>query len=188
MDISLSSLGESQDSDYFFIPENIECREDSLNVLCFLHAQQMKKLLEQFNGNRLCTTPNCRGSLVITSVRRANLGGAARLRFNCDGCQKQQITFATCRMVDNKSEISRALHVAFIISGCIYATYTKVLRHSLGIHSTYYVDYNETIHFMYPIVKQMVDEMCAEGREAMKKSRSEYGSGKKPCLWQMEHG
>ena len=33
---------------------------------------------------------------------------------------------------------------------------------------------------MYPIVKQMVDEMCAEGREAMKKkSPSEYGSWEK---------
>ena len=134
-------------------------------------------VLEQFNVNCLCSTPNCRGSLVITSVRRASLGGAAKLRLNCNGCQKQQITFDTCRIVDNKSEISRALHVAFIISGCIYET---VLRRSLGIHSTYYIDFNETIRLMYPIVKQMVDEMCAESREAMKKkSPSEYGSWEK---------
>ena len=129
------------------------------------------------NVNRYCSKLNCSGSLIVTSLRRSGLGGAARLTFNCDGRQKQLITFDTCRMVDNKSEVSRTLHVAFIISGCIYATYTKVLRHSLGIHS---YDFNETIRLMHPVVKEMVDKMCTEARETRKKKNpSEYGSWKK---------
>ena len=176
----MSTPGDSKDPDYFFTPEDIRCRQASQNALCFLDVQQMSKFVEQINVNRYCSTQNCSGSLVVTSLRRSGLGGAARLTFNCDGCQEQQITFDTCRMVDNKSEISRTLHVAFIISGCIYATYTKVLRHSLGIHSTYHYDFNETIRLMHPVVKEMVDEMCTEARETMKKKNpSEYGSWEK---------
>ena len=172
-------MGEPQDSDYFFTPIEIECKEASQNALCFLDLSQLDRFVNRLNVVRQCPTPACRGNLVATSVRRG-LGGAATITYNCDGCREQETTFDTCRMDGRNSDILRALHVAFIISGCTYTTYTKVLRLSLGIQSTYNDRFSETVRFMHPVVRDMVDEMCSESREAMKsKKPDELGSWKK---------
>lgn len=71
------------------------------------------------------------------------------------------------------SEISRALQVAFIISGCTHATYVKVLRHSLGIQTNDIHSFQETLRLMYPIVKEMVDDMCTEAMNEMKEMDQE---------------
>ncbi len=151
---------------------DMECNEASQNALCFLDLSQLDKFVKHLNVIRQCPEPACRGNLVSTSVRRG-VGGAATITYNCDGCQEQEVTLDTCKVDGRNSEITRALHVAFIISGCTYATYTKVLRHSLGIQSTYDDRFQDTIRFMLPVVKKMVDEMCTEAREAMKKKKKE---------------
>ena len=95
-----------------------------LRTLCFLDLRQLHEMFEHLNAIRSCTTPNCRGKLVAILVKRKGLGGAAQLTYNCDGCQEQELTLDTCKPDGRKSEMNQALHVAFIISGCTYATYT----------------------------------------------------------------
>ena len=169
--------GDNTDSDYYFTPTNIQTRDESQNALCFLSVQQMSKLFKQINACRRCSTPGCRGTLVATSISRAGLGGAAKFTYNCNGCLEQEIVFNT---VGETSEISRALQVAFIISGCTYTTYIKVMRHSLGIATKEHKDFMDTIRFMYPVVKEMVDDACTEGKEAMKRLEpEEWGSWEK---------
>ena len=77
-------------------------------------------------------------------------------------------------MDGRSSEISRALHVAFIISGCTYSTYVKVLRHSLGIQANNIHQFQETLRLMYPIVKEVVDDMCTKAMNNM--DQEELGS------------
>ena len=52
----MSTPGDSKDSDYFFTPEDIRCRQASQNALCLLDVQQMSKFVEQINVNRYCCT------------------------------------------------------------------------------------------------------------------------------------
>ncbi len=133
-------------------------------ALCFLDLSQLDKFVERLDAIRQYPEPACRGNLVPTSVKR-RIGGAATITYNCDGCRGQELTLDTCKVQEDgrNSEITRALHVGFIISGCTFTTYTKVLRYSLGIQSTYDDRFRETIRIMHPVVKEMVDEMCQRG-------------------------
>ena len=61
---------------------------------------------------------------------------------------------------------------AFIISGCTFTSYTKVLRYSLGIQTIYSDSFQDTIKYMHPIVEAMVDDACAKARDELKKACS----------------
>ncbi len=77
------------------------------------------------------------------------------------------------------SEITR---VGFIISGCTFATYTKVLCYSLGPHTS------TGFEKLFALCTQeMVDEMCTEAGEAMEKiEQEELGSCRHSCRWSMD--
>ena len=170
LDVSLSAVcSDEQDSDYFFTPRNVlECQEASKNGLCFLDFEQLHECIEQINTYRACSTPGCKGNLVAVSFNFKGYGGTARITYVCNGCEEQQFTLETSKMDGRTSEISRTLHVAFIVSGCTYTTYAKVLHHALGIQASHFNHFMETIRFMYPIVKEMVDKMCTEAMDEMK--------------------
>ncbi len=144
-------MEDPQDSDYILTPMDIKCTNAHEKALCFLDLSQLDKFVERLNAIRQCPEPACRGNLVPTSVKR-RIGGAATITYNCDGCRGQELTLDTCKVQEDgrNSEITRALHVGFIISGCTFTTYTKVLRYSLGIQSTYDDRFRETIRIMHP--------------------------------------
>ncbi|XP_064382851.1 uncharacterized protein LOC135331569 isoform X2 [Halichondria panicea] len=180
-DTPLSTVEYPQDLDYIITPMDIRCTNAHEKALCFLDLSQLDEFVERLNEIRQCPEPACRGNLVPTSVKRG-IGGAATITYNCDGCRGQELTLDTCKVQEDgrNSEITRALHVAFIISGCTFTTYTKVLRYSLGIQSTYDDRFQDTIRTMHPVVKKMVDEMCTEAKEAMKQMKpEELGSWKR---------
>ena len=70
-----------------------------------------------------------------------------------------------------KIEVGRAVQVAFIISGCNFATCNKVLYHSLGIRAPMEVIGSSK---QYTIVEEMVDEMWKEAMLDIK--QEELGS------------
>ena len=67
------------------------------------------------------------------------------------------------------TEISVAIQVAFIIAGCTHMTYYKVLKHALGIEAVSWSTFNSTIKRMYPVVKEMVDKMCDDAKDDMRR-------------------
>ena len=84
----------------------------------------------------------------------------------CNRCEEQELTLDTSTNMDGRTS-----HALRIISG---STYTKVLHPSLGIQSR---QYQETIRLMYSIVKEMVDKMCTEATDDMKRmDQKELGS------------
>ena len=50
----------------------------------------------------------------------------------------------------------------------MHATYCKVLKLSLGLDAIRMDKFYSTITRMYPVVKEMVDEMCEEAKQEMK--------------------
>ncbi len=50
----------------------------------------------------------------------------------------------------------------------MHSTYQNVLKHALGIDAVSMKTFMSTIRLFYPVVKLMVDEMCAEAEEDMK--------------------
>ena len=72
----------------------------------------------------------------------------------------------------NTSEIhvhvGAVIQVAFIISGCMHATYYKALKLSLRLDAVHIYTFYLTFARMHPVVQQMVDEMCEETKEDMK--------------------
>ena len=70
-----------------------------------------------------------------------------------------------------------SLQVAFIIAGCIHATYCKTLGHSLGNDAVSAPTFLRTIRAMHSIVESMPDEVCEAAKQEMRdKKENELGS------------
>ena len=87
------------------------------------------------NEIRRCVTPGCKGQLVPLSFDTKGLGGAVKIYYGCDGCDISTVCFESSLKSEllTSSEICAAIQVGFIASGCMYATYCKVLKLSLGL-------------------------------------------------------
>ena len=109
----------------------------------------------------LCDT---RLVLVPSSVKTSGLGGAVSITFSCSGCLMHHIPFESSLKFEGAcmTKIGVAVQVAFIVAGCTHATYCKALRCALGIDAVGASAFMSTIVKMYPVVKQLVDDMCEE--------------------------
>ena len=132
--------------------------------------KQLNVFVETINSVRCCVTPGCNGILVPVSLQSKGLGGTVNISYVCNGCSISKVFFEGCLKNEslNTTEVGASIQVAFIISGCLYATYCKVLKLSLGLDTVDFGTFYSTIERMYPVVKQMVDEMCEEANEEMK--------------------
>ena len=168
---------DSDESEYLPTPQKLmkcypveKCPEASERKLCFLDTDALQVFIDQVNSSRTCVTPGCKGNWVPVVITSKGLGGALSVTYRCDGCRIQGARFDTSyQQTGHTSEISEAVKVAFIVSGCTHTTYCKVLQHALGMNAIYAPSFINTIRKMYPIVETMVDDMCEEAMEAMKK-------------------
>lgn len=62
----------------------------------------------------------------------------------------------------NTTKVGAAVQVAFVVAGCTHVTYCKALKYAIGMDAVCADKFMSTIVRMYPVVKQMVDEMCEE--------------------------
>ena len=139
--------------------------------VCFMDLTELEKFMQKVNHARVCATPGCRGELTPVYVRSARLGGAVSICYTCNGCTQQTAIFetsskyeltttneklaGTSEMLTGGSEISSAVQLAFIATGCTHMTYCKVLKHALGINVVSLHAFQSTIEKMYPVVKLM---------------------------------
>ena len=132
--------------------------------------KQLNVFVETINSVRCCVTPGCNGILVPVSLQSKGLGGTVNISYVCNGCGISKVCFEGSVKNEslNTTEVGASIQVAFIISGCLYATYCKVLKLSLGLDTVDFRAFYSTIERMYPVVKQMVDEMCEKAKEEMK--------------------
>jgi len=119
------------------------------------------------------------GNLAPLSFKTKGLGGAVTVDYVCDGCGSQAVQFESSSKYEllDSTEIGIAIQVAFIISGCTYATYNRVLHQAFGIDAYSSDLFSSTIARMHPVVEQMVDEMCEEAKSEMRElDSSQLGS------------
>lgn len=174
---------ESSQSIYIPTPQkNLWANRISLSVpmpdrVCFVELKQLDSFVQQLNACRRCATPGCSGDLVPSSVKLSGLGGAVSITFTCAGCLMHHIPFESSLKCDGTTKIGVAVQVAFIVAGCTHATYYKALRYALGIDAVCGDTFMSTIVKMYPVVKQLLDEMCEEAKADMKAmDQSQLGS------------
>ena len=172
------------DSLYLPTPER-KVRESVKNVcivpnqVCFMDLNQLDKFMKQLNQARVCATPGCQGDLEPIHVKSAGQGGAVTIGYTCNGCVGHPILFETSSRYEpgRTTEIGIAIQVAFIVAGCTYMTYYKTLKHALGINAVQWCDFQSTIEMMYPIVKLLVDRMCGDAKDDMRRmDQGELGS------------
>ena len=95
----ISSSGEDDclDDSLFLPTPQREVRDEIRKVtsltpmkeICFMDLTQLDKFMKQLNAVRVCATPGCKGKLAPVHWKRAGLGGAITIGYNCDGCASQ---------------------------------------------------------------------------------------------------
>ena len=182
---SLNVTVESNDGSLYIPTPQRKVRERIANAsiipsnICFMDLKQLDKFIKRVNQIRGCATPGCKGALCPIHVKSLGLGGALSITYACNGCANQWALFETSSKyeLDCATEISVAAQVAFIIAGCTHMTYYKVLKHALGIEAVSWPMFDSTIKRMYPIVKEMVDKMCDDAKDDMRRmDQNELGS------------
>ena len=95
----------------------------------------LDKFIKQHNAVRVCATPGYKGNLIPVHLKRGGLGGAITIAYNCDGFTGQLAQFETSTKYElgSNTEIGMSVLVAFIIAGCTYTTYLKVMKHAIGV-------------------------------------------------------
>ena len=151
-DSSLLSFPTDEDTSvYMPTPQKELMRSITKNIvpnkLCFANLIQLDKFVKQINKICQCRMAGCSGSLAPLSVKTTGLGGAGVIEYICNGCVSQSITFESSGEYEilNTTESGIAVIVTFIISGCTYATYNRVLKQGLGIDAFSSPIFSDTI-------------------------------------------
>ena len=182
---SLNVTVESNDGSLYVPTPQRKVRNRIKNIeivpsnVCFMDLIQLDKFIKQVNQIRCCATPGCKGALSPINVKSEGLGGAVSITYACNGCASEWALFETSSRYElgDATEISIATQVAFIIAGCTHVTYYKTLKHALGIEAVSWPTFQSTIELMYPVVKEMVDRMCDDAKDDMRRlEQSELGS------------
>ena len=112
--------------------------------------EQLNLFVETINSVRCCVTPGCKGILVPVSLQSKGLGGTVNVSYVCNGCSISKVFFegSVKSKSLNTTEVGASIQVAFIISGCLYATYCKVLKLSPRLDTVdFSADISECIFF-----------------------------------------
>ncbi len=175
VDLDSSFVTQSEDGS-LYIPSPKKVFRNALKAttvptrLCFTELSQLDKFVKQMSKICRFCTPGCNGDLVPMLIGSEGMGGAVSVSYTCNGCVLQSVLFEASSKYELvcTTKIGVAVQVAFIVSGCTHGTYHNVLKHALGIDVVSPDTFYSTIERMYPVVKQMVGEMCEEAKNDMK--------------------
>ena len=118
------------------------------------------------------------GQLVPVVCALSGLGGAATMVFECTGCgiKIDYLSSAVCTRTRH-SVVSLALRLAAFLAGIGFAGYHRLFSRYLGIATVSDRHFNQVIELAFPHIRDILDEVCEEGKEEMKgKPNSEIGS------------
>lgn len=107
---------------------------------------------------------------MLVATEKKGLGGAMKLLFQCSGCWESEVPYKSSQLADEsrRQMVSLALSLAFIISGHGYASYRKTLGKGLGLGVVSEKPYLQVIGLALPYIKEILDEMCEEGKDQMR--------------------
>lgn len=135
-------------------------------------SSQVMSFVDSINLCSKCDNKGCQGKLVAKSFQNKGLGGALSINFGCNGCTGRLISFdsTTRLLMDNtrRNQVSLALHLAMYLAGCHYDKISKSLKLGLGLQVLHETNFYEIIKTIYPITKDMLEDMCNEAKDEMK--------------------
>ena len=122
---------DKHDKDFVFDTPIRRSTEFSFGNGPFL-CQKLQHLIDQINKTSRCNTENCNGQLKPVSVQMAGFGGTVRINYGCTGCIERRLTFDSSAVTaHDQPDLSLALQIGFVVAGCSYAQYNKVLAEAL---------------------------------------------------------
>lgn len=101
------------------------------------HSQSLHSFLDQLNRTSRCSTPDCRGRLVLQQVRTSGMGaGMLKAQLSCDGCLLRQVELSTVQAVPGtrRNYASLATTMSFLCSG----NPPGLVRKTLGTEIVFY--------------------------------------------------
>ena len=116
------------------------------------------------NVSSLSHKPGCEGSnLQPAKICTSRLGCSFYAVFACKGCG----TSVEYSNYGKAMAIAKLAATAFIVSGCLYATYSKELKVALGMSAWSSTTFSDHIKVIHPVVKRVLDNMCAVSKKQM---------------------
>lgn len=165
----------NDDSDYEPVDiGNDESDSPDSNGLFVGELRKFHDFIASVNSNSACMTPGCVGKLVCYSLKRSKLGGAVDMNFKCNGCNNRNITFQSSSKYkptmgrSQQTTVGFMLQVAFMIGGCTYAMYQRVLKYGLGLYCCTKTTFSSTIRKLLPSVTSILDSQCEMVKNDMK--------------------
>ena len=126
---------------------------------------------------------------MLSKVEAVGQGGSLNATFTCNSCTLRTVNFQGSALVEGswRTVVGLALGVAFFISGHGFAKFDKTLRQFLGISCVTKNRYYEIIKLVYPVITDILNEMCEDEKERMKERMKEIapdvlGSWKKAVV------
>ena len=110
------------------------------------------------------------GILVVSKVEPTGPGGSLNVWFMCSGCEKRSLMFQGSAFLEGskRTVIGLDLAVAFFLSGHGFPNFHRTLRQYLGISCMSKNRYYDVIKLAYPLIKDILDEMCEEEKKTCK--------------------
>ena len=157
-----------QDNDSLYIPtpeRPLPLKASCVGLphkMVFMDLSRLDQFVDTINIIRGCKTPRCDGALIPVNLNSSGLGGGLCVSYSCSKCTSKHAVFETSSkyQLGKMSAVSMCVQVAFILAGSTHATYYKTLPHALGMDAVSMVPFLDTIKRMYPVVKEMLDEVC----------------------------
>ena len=104
---------------------------------------------------------------MIFKVEPTGLGGSLNVWFMCSGCEKRSLMFQGSALVEGskRTVVGLTLALSFFLSVHGFANFNRTLRQYLGILCISKNRYYDVIKLAYPHLKDILDEMCEEGKK-----------------------
>ena len=90
--------------------------------------------------------------------------------FVCNNCELRKVNFQGSSLVEGskRTVIGLALAVAFFITGHGFAKFNRTLNQCLGISALSKNRYYDVVKTTYPVIAEILNEMCEEEKERMR--------------------
>ena len=103
------------------------------------------------------------------------LGGTINVTFGCSLCTFRSANFQCSTLVEGskRTVIGLSLAVAFFLTGHGFSQFDRTLRQYMGLNPVSKNRFFYVIKLIYPHIRDILNDMCEEEKEAMKALPSE---------------